>query len=49
MKRYKVNKWVRGWGWIIIGITPIKEQAEQACKAGRKLGYTMRFVEICDE
>lgn len=47
MKGYKVQKWIKGWGWGIIGITPIKEQAEQAVEAGRKLGYRMRFVEIC--
>lgn len=47
MRYYKIQKWIRGWGWTTIGEVPNKEQAEQAIEIGRQQGYRMRIVEEC--
>lgn len=42
---YKVQKYIRGWGWSTISITPLKEQAEEAVEILRARGIRARVEE----
>lgn len=45
MKVYKIQKYIRGWGWSTVGEVPIKEQAEDAVRILRGQGYRARVIE----
>ena len=42
---YKVQKYIKGWGWSTISITPLKEQADGAVKIMQKNGIKARIKE----
>lgn len=42
---FKVQKYVDGWGWMTIGITPLKRQAEEAVEILHKKGIRARVKE----
>lgn len=44
-KIFKVQKWITGWGWATIGITPYRRQAEEAVEILHKECKRARVVE----
>lgn len=44
-KIYKVQKYIRGWGWSTIGITPLRRQAEEAVEHLHNEGKRARVIE----
>lgn len=44
-KIYKVQKWIEGWGWSTVGITPNRYQAEEAAEILHNQGKRARVKE----
>lgn len=42
---FKVQKWITGFGWSTVGITPIRYQAEEAVEILHKQGKRARVIE----
>lgn len=41
---FKVQKYIRGWGWATVGITPIRQQADEAVEILHNQNKTARVV-----
>ena len=48
-KVFLIQRWVKGWGWLYFGKTPIREQAEDVKKALAEKGLRVRVKEERDE